>query len=188
MVSDMLCHWRYVLDNIIAPVKSVSCYTATHLKQRWDESGSPYVATADDAAYAMFELEGDIFAQISSSWCTRVYRDDLVVFQVDGTEGSAIAGLHRCICQSHATTPKAVWNPDEASQTDYYKQWVEVPDNAAFDNGFKVQWEQFIRHVVEDTPWHYSFMEGAKGVQLAELGYQSAQEKRWLDVPVLEDK
>lgn len=185
MISDMLCHWRYVLDNVVAPVKSVSCLGATHIPARWDEAGKEYVADADDAAYATFMLEGDIVAHINSSWCTRVRRDDLVTFQVDGTHGSAVAGLHSCVSQHRVNTPKPVWNPDEPQTLDFYEGWEEVPDNTDFDNGFKVQWEQFLRHVVEDAPWNYTLLEGAKGVQLAEAGYQSWKERRWIDLPEL---
>ncbi len=148
--------------------------------------GVEKVLLADDAAYATFELDGGIIAHINSSWCTRVRRDDLVTFQIDGTLGSAVAGLHSCYSQQRVNTPKPVWNPDEPQTIDFYKNWEEVPDNAVLDNGFKVQWEQFLRHVVEDTEWNYSLMEGAKGVQLAELGYQSSAERRWIDVPDLE--
>ncbi|MBL4646824.1 MAG: oxidoreductase [Hyphomicrobiales bacterium] len=186
MVSDMLCHWRYVLDNIVAPVRAVSCKIATHIPTRWDENGESYKATTDDAAYATFELEGDIVAHINSSWCTRVRRDDLVTFQIDGTHGSAVAGLHKCYSQHRVNTPKPVWNPDEPQKIDFFENWEEVPDNAVLDNGFKVQWEQFLRHVVEDGEWKYSLLEGAKGVQLAEAGYQSARERRWVDLPALE--
>ncbi|PRX03410.1 UNVERIFIED_ORG: putative dehydrogenase [Martelella mediterranea] len=182
MVSDMLCHWRYVLDNVVAPVKSVSCTTATHIPTRYDEEGKEYQATADDAAYATFQLEGDIVAHINSSWCTRVRRDDLVTFQIDGTHGSAVAGLHKCYSQHRANTPKPVWNPDEPQKLNFFDDWQEVPDNTVFDNGFKVQWEQFLRHVLEDGPWAYTLTEGAKGVQLAEAGYQSARERRWVDL------
>ncbi len=186
IISDMLCHWRYVLDNVIAPVKAVSCLGAVHISDRWDETGEHYGADADDAAYATFELEGGIIAQINSSWCTRVRRDDLVTFHVDGTLGSAVAGLHRCVSQHRVNTPKPVWNPDQPQVMDFLDDWEEVPDNTVFDNGFKVQWEQFLRHVAEDGPWSYTLAEGAKGVQLAELGYQSWKERRWLDVPALE--
>ncbi|RVH85876.1 gfo/Idh/MocA family oxidoreductase [Sinorhizobium medicae] len=189
MISDMLCHWRYVLDNVVAPVKSVSCLGATHISERVDEQGRRYKATADDAAYASFLLDGpdgDIVAHINSSWCTRVYRDDLVTFQIDGTHGSAIAGLHSCKSQHRVNTPKPVWNPDEPQTMDFQKGWEEVPDNQVFDNGFKVQWEQFLRHVVEDGPWHYTLLEGAKGVQLAEAGYRSSRERRWVDLAPLE--
>jgi len=186
IISDMLCHWRYVLDNVVAPVKSVSCLGAVHIPQRWDEAGRPYDADADDAAYATFLLEGDVVAQINSSWCTRVRRDDLVTFQVDGTHGSAVAGLHSCRSQHRVNTPKPVWNPDEPQVMDFMDDWAEVPDNTEFDNGFKVQWEAFLRHVAEDAPWAYTLAEGAKGVQLAEAGYRSWRERRWIDLADLE--
>jgi len=174
-----------VLDNTIAPVKAVSCIGATHIPERVDENGERYTADTDDAAYATFELEGGIIAQMNSSWCTRVRRDDLVTFHVDGTHGSAVAGLHSCKSQSRWNTPKPVWNPDEARNHDFYGDWEEVPDNQDFDNGFKSQWEMFIRHVYEDAPWSYDLLAGAKGVQLAELGLKSWAERRWFDVPEL---
>ena len=186
IILDMLCHWRYVLDYTIAPVKAVSCLGANHIPRRFDEMGEEYKADADDAAYATFELEGGIIAQMNSSWCTRVRRDDLVTFHVDGTHGSAVAGLHSCKTQSRVNTPKPVWNPDEPQTMNFFDDWVEVPNNRVYDNGFKAQWEDFIRHVEEDGPWQYDLLSGAKGVQLAELGMQSWAERRWLDVPELE--
>jgi predicted dehydrogenase len=186
IIIDMLCHWRYVLDNIIAPVRAVSCLGATHIPERVDEQGQPYAATADDAAYACFELEGGIVAQVNSSWCTRVYRDELVVFQVDGTEGSAVAGLRECKAQHRANTPKPVWNPDIDNPIPFRDTWMDVPDNAVFDNAFKAQWELFLKHVARDAPFPWDFTEAAKGVQLAELGLRSWKERRWLDVPELD--
>ncbi|WP_274423340.1 Gfo/Idh/MocA family protein [Chelativorans sp. YIM 93263] len=186
IIIDMLCHWRYVLDNTFAPVKAVSCLGATHIPERVDEQGKPYEADADDAAYATFELEGGIVAHINSSWAVRVRRDDLVTFQVDGTHGSAVAGLHKCWTQHRVNTPKPVWNPDQPQTMNFFDDWEEVPDNWPADNGFKVQWEQFLRHVSEDAPWPYGLEAGAKGVQLAELGLKSWAERRWLDVPELE--
>ncbi len=186
IIIDMLCHWRYVLDHVIAPVRSVSCLGATHIPQRADEAGKPYEADADDAAYATFQLEGGIVAQINSSWTVRVRRDDLVTFQVDGTHGSAVAGLHKCWTQHRVNTPKPVWNPDQPQTMNFFDDWEEVPDNWPADNGFKVQWEMFLRHVAEDAPWDFGLEAGARGVQLAELGLQSWAERRWLDVPELE--
>jgi predicted dehydrogenase len=185
VILDMLPHWRYVLDNLFGEVKSVSCRGATHIDERVDERGRRYRADADDAAYATFELEGGIIAQINSSWTTRVNRDDLVTFQVDGTHGSAVAGLTRCVTQHRVNTPRPVWNPDEPQTMKFMEQWDAVPDTQVFDNGFRLQWEEFIRHVVADTPWRQDLMEGAKGVQLAELALQSWAERRWVDVPVL---
>ena len=186
IILDMLCHWRYVLDNLFGEVRAVSCLGAHHIPKRVDESGRPYEADADDAAYATFELDGGIVAHINSSWAVRVRRDDLVTFQVDGTHGSAVAGLTRCWTQHRVNTPKPVWNPDQPQTIDFYGTWDEVPDNIAYDNGFKAQWEMFLRHVAEDAPWRHDLVEGVKGVQLAELGLQSWAERRWLDVPPLE--
>jgi len=186
IIMDMLCHWRYVLDNVFGTVRRVSCLGAIHIPQRWDETGQPYEATADDAAYATFELDGDIIAHFNSSWCVRVRRDDLLTLQVDGTLGSAVAGLRRCLVQPRNTTPKPVWNPDIEQPIDFYAGWQEVPDNEVYENAFKAQWELFIRHLFDGTPFRWSLHEGAKGVQLAELGLQSWAERRWIDVPELE--
>jgi predicted dehydrogenase len=185
IILDMLCHWRYVLDNLFGEVTAVSCLGATHIPERVDEQGSRYKADVDDSAYATFQLTGGIVAHINSSWCVRVRRDDLVTFHVDGTHGSAVAGLTRCFTQARVNTPRPVWNPDEPQTMNFSDQWSEVPDNIAYDNGFKIQWEDFIRHVAAGTPWKHDLMQGAKGVQLAELGHQSWSERRWVDVPEL---
>jgi predicted dehydrogenase len=186
IILDMLCHWRYVIDGLFGEVKSVSCLGATHIPERIDENGRPYACDADDAAYATFELDNGVIAQFNSSWAVRVRRDDLVTFQVDGTHGSAVAGLTRCWTQHRVNTPKPVWNPDQPQTMDFYDQWEEVPETTTYDNGFKAQWEMFLRHVAEDAPWSYGLEAGAKGVQLAELGLRSWAERRWLDVPALE--
>ena len=186
IILDMLCHWRYVMDNLFGSVQSVSCLGARHIPKRWDEQGQRYDADADDAAYSTFQLAGGIVAQINSSWCTRVKRDELVTFHVDGTHGSAVAGLTSCVTQHRVNTPKPVWNPDVPNQIDFQASWENVPDVEVFGNGFRAQWEMFLRHVVEDAPWQYDLMAGARGVQLAELGMQSWAERRWLDVPELE--
>ena len=185
IVLDMLCHWRYVLDHLFGAVMSVCCVGARHIPQRWDENGRAYRATAEDACYALFELEGGVVATINSSWCTRVRRDDLVTFHVDGTHGSAVAGLTDCRVQSRVSTPKPVWNPDVKQTIDFFAGWQEVPDTTAYDNGFKVEWEHFIRHVVDDAPFSWTLREGAKGVQLVECAQRSWTERRWVDVPAL---
>jgi len=185
IIVDMFAHWRYVLDNLFGNVKSVTCIAATHIPTRVDERGNPYAATADDAAYAIFELEGGIIVQSNSSWATRVRRDDLLTIHVDGTEGSAVAGLRGCKTQHRVNTPKPVWNPDIPNPHDFFAQWEEVPDNQVFDNAFKVQWEHFLRHVAEDAPFPWDLLEGAKGMQLAELGLKAWAERRTIDVPEL---
>jgi predicted dehydrogenase len=186
IILDMLCHWRYVLDNTFGAVKSLTCLGATHIPVRFDEQGERYAADTDDAAYATFQLEGGIVAHMNSSWCVRVRRDDLLAFQVDGTHGSAVAGLTECLIQPRATTPKPVWNPDIKQPIDFFAGWQKVPDNIAYDNAFKAEWELFIRHLYDGTPFPWNLREGAKGVQLAELGLKSWAERRWLDVPELE--
>ena len=182
IILDMLCHWRYVLDNLFGEVKAVSCLGATHLPFRWDETGRKYKATADDAAYATFKLAGGAIAHFNSSWTVRVRRDDLLTLQVDGTKGSAVAGLRGCRIQSYAKTPKPVWNPDISQPIDFFAGWEDVPD-AGYDNAFKLQWEMFLRHVAGEGPFRWGLLEGAKGVQLAELGLKSWKQKKWLDVP-----
>lgn len=185
MILDMVCHWRYVLDNLFGEVEAVSCLGTTDIPERVDENGKRYKATTDDTAYATFQLAGGVIAQINMSWVTRVYRDDLVTFQVDGTLGSAVAGLHDCVIQPRNATPRPVWNPDQRQSIDFRKTWMTMPDNATYDNGFKTQWEMFIRHVVEGTPYSHTLIEGAKGVQLVECALQSWKERRWVDVPKL---
>ncbi|WP_113702239.1 Gfo/Idh/MocA family protein [Nonomuraea lactucae] len=185
IVLDMFPHWHYVLENLFGPVRSVYARAVTHVPERVDEQGRAYRATADDAAYAVFELEGGVIAQINSSWTVRVNRDELVEFQVDGTEGSAVAGLRDCRIQHRATTPKPVWNPDLPATCRFRDDWQAVPDNAEFDNGFKIQWELFVRHVLEGAPFPYDFASGARGVQLAELGLRSSAEGRRIEVPEL---
>ena len=189
MILDMMCHWRYVLDNLFGAVESISCLGTTHIPKRWDENAKPYIASADDAAYATAQLKGfdgePVIAQLNMSWATRVRRDDLVTFQVDGTDGSAVAGLTDCRAQSRVATPRPIWNPDVAQAMNFFDQWQTIPDSMSYDNGFKIQWEHFIRHVVENEPYKYTLVEGVKGVQLVEAALQSWQERRWVDVPAL---
>lgn len=186
IIMDMLCHWRYVLDHLFGRVKSVSCMGATHIQERVDESGAKYPCTADDAAYAQFELEGGIFVNLNSSWCTRVRRDDLLTLQIDGTHGSAVAGLRHVYTQAYGNTPKPVWNPDQPQPVDFYQGWSRMPEQEYFDNAFKVQWELFIKHVVTGSPFPWNLLEGAKGIQLAEKGLESWARRAWVDVPELQ--
>ena len=186
IIVDMLCHWRYVLDNLFGQVKTVSCLGVTHIPERIDENNSPYKCTADDAAFATFELEGGIIAQFNSSWVTRVRRDDLLTIHVDGTKGSAVAGLRQCWTQPYGNTPRPVWNPDIEQPINFFDNWLAVPDQEVYDNAFKAQWELFLRHIVLDEPFPWTLLEGAKGVQLAEKGLQSWKEKAWVDVEPLQ--
>jgi predicted dehydrogenase len=185
IIVDMLCHWRYVLDHLFGNVKGVFCLGATHIPERIDEQGNPYRCTADDAAYATFELEGGIVAQFNSSWTTRVRRDDLLTMQVDGTKGSAVVGLRDCWTQTYGNTPKPIWNPDLPNPIDFYHSWSKMPEQETFENAFKAQWELFLKHLVCDTPFPWNMLEGAKGVQLAEKGLESWEKKTWITIPDL---
>jgi predicted dehydrogenase len=180
---DMFSHWNYVMESILGKVEAVTAKAVTHIPTRWDEANQPYDATADDAAYAIFELAGGVVAQINSSWTVRVYRDELVEFQVDGTHGSAVAGLRRCVAQHRSHTPKPVWNPDLPLTQSFRDQWLEVPDNADLDNGFKLQWEEYLRDVMAGRPHRFGLLSAARGVQLAELALRSSAEGRRMAVP-----
>jgi len=185
IIVDMLCHWRYLLDYVFGKVKAVSCLGATHIPERIDEQGKSYKCTADDAAYATFELEGGIIAHFNSSWAVRVRRDDLLTLQVDGTKGSAVAGLRECYIQHYGNTPKPVWNPDIPQPINFFEGWSKLPDQENYDNAFKVQWELFLKHVVNGDPFPWDLREGVKGVQLAEKGLESWAKRCWVEVPEL---
>lgn len=186
LILDMYPHWRYVLDNLLGPVRSVLCHAQVHVSDRRDENGEEYIADAEDAAYGMFQFDSDVFAQFTTSWQTRPYRDEIAEWQLDGTHGSAIAGLRECLIQPRGATPMPVWNPDIPNPIDFRAGWQRVPDNQEFDNAFKVQWDMFLRYVVGDeTAFPWDLLEGAKGVQLAELAQQSVKERRWIDIPEL---
>src|SRR5690606_9463385 len=158
---------------------------ATHIPERVDENGKRYKCTADDAAYATFELEGGVVAHFNSSWTVRVRRDDLLTLQVDGTHGSAVAGLRDCYIQHYGNTPKPVWNPDIDQPINFNDGWSKVPQQEEYDNAFKIQWELFLKHIVQDTPFRWGLKEGAKGVQLAEKGIESWEQRRWVSLEKL---
>jgi len=185
IILDMMCHWRYILDNLFGNVKSVTCLGAIQIPERFDENGQNYQCTAEDEAYAIFQLEGNIIAQFNFSWNTRVRRDDLLVIQVDGVNGSAVAGLQKCWTQHLKDTPVARWNPDQEQPINFYEQWEVMPDEASYDNAFKAQWELFLRHVLTDTPFKWNLKEGVKGVQLAEKAHESWLRKAWVEIPEL---
>lgn len=185
IITDMVCHWQYVIQNLFGEIKSLTCLGATHIPQRWDEAGKPYKCTADDSAYATFELVNGVICHFNSSWDVRVDREDLLTLQVDGTHGSAVAGLRDCKAQSLAATPRCLWNPDVDSPIKYKDGWTRVPDQGAYDNAFKIQWELFLKHVVTGSPFQWNLHEGARGVQLAEIALDSWAQRRWLDVAPL---
>jgi predicted dehydrogenase len=185
IIIDMFCHWQYVIENLFGPIKSLVAYGNTDLPERVDESGKPYKATADDSAYAIFVLESGLVCQFNSSWCTRVRRDDLLTIQVDGTKGTCVAGLREAWVQSMSETPKPVWNPDIPQPIDFFAGWQKLPEATTYDNAFKIQWELFLRHVALNEPFRWTLREGAKGVQLAELGIESWKKRKWVDVPSL---
>ena len=182
MILDMFPHWNYVLENLFGKVQAVTAKAITHIPERWDEQGRKYTATADDAAYAIFELEDDVIAQINSSWAVRVDRGELVEFQVDGTHGSAVAGLFGCRIQHRVQTPMPVWNPDLPTTEDYRSQWEQIPDNAEFTNGFRAQWEQFLSDVDAGRPHTYDLAAGVRGLQLADAGLTSSAQGRRIPI------
>ena len=182
MAIDMLCHFRYVVDNLFGNIKPINCLASTHIKERVDEQGKPYKCTADDSCYSTFELDNGVIVHLNASWNVRVRRDDLLTIQVDGSKGTAVAGLRECWIQHYGSTPKPVWNPDIPQPIDFYKNWDQVPEQESYDNAFKVQWELFLRHVVLDEPFRWNLLEGAKGVQLADLGLQSSDERMWKEI------
>ncbi len=185
IILDIICHFSYLLENLFGPVKAVSCLGATHINERVDENGELFKCTADDSAYTTFELEDDVVAHFNASWCVRVRRDDLFTIQVDGTKGSAVAGLRKCWAQHYTTTPRPIWNPDIESPIGYYDDWAELPDNQEYDNAFKVEWELFLRHIVLDEPFRWTLLEGAKNVLLAEKALESWKKRAWIEVPQL---
>lgn len=186
IMIDMFCHWRYVIDGLFGGtcggIDKLVAHATTDIGTRMGEDGAPYTATADDSAYAIFLLKNGVPCQFNSSWATRVRRDDLLTIQIDGTKGSAVAGLRGCRVQSLAATPKPVWNPDIEQPIDFYEGWSELPEQTHFDNAFKIQWELFLRHVALDDPFPWTLREGAKGVQLAELGIESWKQQKWVGV------
>jgi predicted dehydrogenase len=186
IVLDMFPHWQYLLTDLFGPIAALYVRTATHIPRRWDEAGQPYEATADDAAYAVLEFASGTIASVNSSWAVRVNRRELLELQVDGTDGSAVAGLRHCAIQHRVATPMPVWNPDLPDPIDYQSQWTDVPDNTSFDNGFKAEWELFLSSAAEGRPFAWDLTEGARGVQLAELALRSSAEGRRVDVPALE--
>jgi predicted dehydrogenase len=186
IVLDMFPHWQYLLEDLLGPVTALYARRTTHIPYRRDESGIRYEATADDAVYAVLEFSQGAFASVNASWTVRVNRRELLEIQVDGTNGSAVAGLRNCAAQHRAATPVPVWNPDLPDANDYLAQWAEVPDTDSYENGFKAQWQLFLAHVAQGRPFRWDLVQGARGLQLAEAALRSPAEGRRVDVPALE--
>jgi predicted dehydrogenase len=185
LIADMFAHWRYIFDRLLGEIEAVCCHRSTAIPQRRDEGGRLYDVDVEDHAFALFELRGGVPALISSSWASRVRRDDLLQIQVDGSAGSAVCGLHRCFIQPTVATPKPFFDPERPQTMNFAEQWQEIPDNEQVQNGYRAGWELFLRHIAEDAPFASPLLEGAKGVQLAEACRQSHAERCWIDLPPL---
>ena len=140
--------------------------TATAIPQRADESGTRYDVDVDDTSLTLAELENGAVGTIACSWATRVRRDDLLTFQIDGTSGSAVAGLHRCWAQSAGDTPEVRHiNPMVDIGFDYRRDWKEVPGLAAYANPYRVGWDRFLKHIVTGEPLASDLSAGIRDVQ-----------------------
>ena len=112
IMIDMFCHWQYVISNLFGPIDRLVAHGNTDIGERRDENKTLYPCSADDSAYTIFVLKDGTVCQFNSSWCVRVRRDDLLTLEINGTKGSAVAGLREVYIQSDEDTPKPVWNPD----------------------------------------------------------------------------
>jgi predicted dehydrogenase len=185
LALDMMAHWRYMIDRLVAPVTDVCALMTTAIPERVDEAGQRYAVDAEDTNYALLRMQGGAVGIITNSWATRPRRDDTMVVQIDGTKGSAVAGRFRCLTQSAADTPEAFILAARPGGVDLMAPWQEVPDAPVSKNPFRQCWEAFLRHVGEDAPYLPTLVEGAKAVQLADLAYRSTAEQRWMKVPEL---
>ena len=176
MVLDMFCHWNYVLENLFGRVEAVTAKAVTHIPERWDERGERYAATADDAAYAIFELEGDVIAQVNSSWAVRVERKELVEFQVDGTHGSAVAGLFGCRIQPREATPEAGVEPRPAHRPrTSAPSGRRCPTTRSSATGSARSGSSSCSTSTHGRPHPYDFAAGVRGLRLVEAGLQSSR-------------
>ena len=185
LILDMFPHWRYMIDHFAGAITAVNCTCRTHVARRRDEGGRPYAVDVEDSAFAHMEIEGGAVASVNSSWCTRIRRDDIIVVQIDGTRGSAVATPHDCWTQGDVNTPSPVISVNTRQPQDFFAQWLPVPANDGVGNSYRAGWELFLRHVADNEPFPFTLLEGARGVQLAELSYRSNAERRWMDVPAL---
>ena len=181
LTLDMYPHWRYVIEGMLGPIRRVLTATATAVPERLDEGGKPYRVDVDDTSLTLAELANGAIGAIICSWATRVRRDDLLTLQIDGTGGSAVAGLHRCWIQSAAETPTVRhFNPSLDIGADYRADWEEVEGQAAYTNPYRIGWEKFLRHIATGAPFASDLSAGIRDVQLAEACYRSVAEQTWI--------
>ncbi|MDA1000716.1 MAG: Gfo/Idh/MocA family oxidoreductase, partial [bacterium] len=182
LILDMYPHWRYVIEGILGPIKRVAAMSWTGQTERADEAGERFDVDVEDNTHTLLEMENGARGTILSSWSTRVRRDDLVTFQIDGIGGSAVSGLRRCWAQAASDTPTvrgfAMGRDADTMDVavDYHEPWQEVPDVAPYKNPYRFGWEGFIRHVVADEPFRADLAAGIRDVQLAEACLRSSAE------------
>ena len=182
IIIDMMCHWQYIITHLFGEIEDFVCMGKNHISTRYDNNAKSYHANADDACYAIVNLKNGILVQINSDWCTRVRKDDLVTFKVDGELGSALATLSQCYLQPLDKTPRPIWNPDEKQKHNFFNDWELVFENETYENAFKTQWILFLKHIAEGSPWDYGLEKGAEAVRFAELALKSWKEKKWINL------
>jgi predicted dehydrogenase len=181
LILDMVPHWRYIVEEIVGPIARVVSAAWTATPERVDERGARYPVDVEDSCAVLVALKSGACGAILSSWATRVRRDDLLTLQIDGTHGSAIAGLHRCWTQTAGDTPRiAHFNVKEDIGADYRAGWREVPTAGPYQNPYRIGWEQFLRHVVAGAPLRSTFAAGIRDLALAEACARSMKEDRWV--------
>ena len=180
----MYPHWRYIIEAIVGRIVAVSSANWTAVPERIDEQGERYAVDVEDAAATLVELANGAFGTILSSWTSRVRRDDLFTLQVDGTKGSALAGLHRCHVQTMAqTSAVAHFSVMKDLGADYRDGWSEAPPLGHYVNPYRVGWENFLRHVATGAPMPATLAAGIRDVQFAETCHRSMAERRWIAFP-----
>lgn len=185
LVSDMFPHWRYITEALLGPIKAVSAHVAIRQKRRIDEDGKAYDVDVEDEVFAQFEHAGGVLAQVSSSWATRIRGDDMLTMQIDGSGGSAVAGLHHCYIMPAAATSKPHFDIDKPRTYSLNDDWMEVPEVWPGKNGYRQGWEMFLHHIAEGTPNTTTLLAGAKHLQLADACLQSHKERRWVELEEL---
>jgi predicted dehydrogenase len=184
LILDMYPHWRYIIETIVGSIVRVASSEWIATPERVDEQGKRYAVAVEDSAATLVEIEGGAFGTILSSWATRVRRDDLLTLQVDGSKGSAIAGLHRCHVQMNAQTPSiAHFSVMKDIGADYRHDWTEAPPLPSYTNPYRVGWERFLRHVATDAPMPSDFAAGIRDVAFAEACHRSMRERTWIAFP-----